>query len=110
MALWFVPYRVIRRSTQRPNRAVARVFSMPDEMLEHLGVDAVGLLVQVRDFELGLDVDLVFDVGAHAVLLGLAVLADQHEARQEDRFERHDHRQQAERDTDRTAGCRAAAC
>src|SRR3982750_1292794 len=68
-----------------------------NEMLEHLGVDAVGLLVQVRDFELGLDVDLVLDIRAHAVLLGLPILADQHEARKKDRLERRDHRQQPER-------------
>src|SRR6185312_3667024 len=80
-------------------RRIARrePFLDADEMLEHLGVDAVGLLVQVRDLELGLDVDLVLDVRTHAVLLGLPVLADQHEARQEDRLERRDHRQEAER-------------
>src|SRR5262249_19913265 len=79
------------------DRRDAECFLDPHEPVEHLLVDAVGLLVEVRDLELGLDVDLVFDVGPHAVFRGLAVLADQHEARQEDRLERHDHRQQAER-------------
>src|SRR5262249_44581672 len=66
------------------DRRDAERFLDPHEPVEHLLVDAVGLLVEVRDLELGLDVDLVFDVGPHAVFRGLAVLADQHEARQED--------------------------
>src|SRR5262245_37271495 len=75
------------------DRRDAERFLDPREPVEHLLVDAVGLLVEVRDLELGLDVDLVFDVGPHAVFRGLAGLADQHEARQEDRLERHNHRQ-----------------
>src|SRR2546423_9682229 len=66
------------------------------EAAQHLLVDVVGLLVEFGDFELGLDVDLVLDVGANLVLLDLAVLADEHEAGEEYGFERDDHCEQAE--------------
>src|SRR5262245_55527661 len=58
----------------------------------------VDLLVQVRDLQLGLQVDLVFHVAAHALLGGLTRLAEQHEDRKDDRLQRHHHRQQAERE------------
>src|SRR5919198_5421242 len=66
------------------------------EAAQHLLVEVVGLLVQLGDLELGLDVHVVLDVGAHLVLLRLTVLADEDEAGEEDGFERDDHREQAE--------------
>src|SRR5688500_3124603 len=69
----------------------------PVQAAEQHGVQLVDLVVQVRDLELGLQVDLVVDVGADAVLGRLPVLAEQHDHRQEDRLERDAHRQQAER-------------
>jgi hypothetical protein len=52
--------------------------------------------VQVLDLELGLQVDVVFDVGAHPVALDLPVLREEHEHAEDDRLERHAHRQEAE--------------
>src|SRR5436305_10123201 len=66
------------------------------EAAHHLLVDVVGLLVEFGDFQLGLDVHVVLDVGAHLVLLDLTVLADEDEAGEEDGFERDDHGEQAE--------------
>jgi hypothetical protein len=60
-------------------------------------VEAVDFLVHVRDLQFGLDVHLVLDVAADAVFFCLPVLADQHETGEEDRLERNDHCQQAER-------------
>ena len=57
----------------------------------------IDLLMQVRNLEFGLQVDLIVDVGADMVLGRLAVLAEQHDHRQEDRLKRDAHRQQAER-------------
>ena len=54
--------------------------------------------MQVGDLELGLEVDVVLDVATDAVFGDLAVLAEQHEDRQDDRFERHRHGQQTERE------------
>src|SRR4029077_9593418 len=68
----------------------------PGEAIEHLLLNAIGLVVQVGDFHFRLDVDVVLDVGPDAVLLGLPVLADQDEDRQEDGLEGHDHRQETE--------------
>src|SRR5262249_15042175 len=48
------------------------------------------------DFRLGLQVDLVIQLGPQAVLLRLAILADHHKDREKDRLQTDDHRQQAE--------------
>ena len=68
------------------------------EAAEHLFVEVVGLVVEVCDLHLGLDVDVVLDVAAHLVLLDLPVLADEDEGREEDGFEADDHRQKPERE------------
>src|SRR5829696_1093172 len=57
------------------------------EAAEHLLLEVVGLVVEVGDLHLGLDVDVVLDVGAHLVLLGLPVGADEHEGGEEDGLE-----------------------
>src|SRR6185369_14056149 len=63
---------------------------------ERLGVKAINLFVELGDFELGFEVDLVFDVAPDAVFFGLAALAEEDEDREDDRFQRDDHGEQAE--------------
>jgi len=60
-------------------------------------VQVVDLLVQVGDLELGLEIDVVFHVISHPITLGLPVLREQDEDREEDRLQRHCHGEQAER-------------
>ena len=60
----------------------------PHQPFEHVLVHLVGLLVEVRDLELGLEVDLVLDVAADPVARALAVRAEQEQRRQDDRLER----------------------
>ena len=52
--------------------------------------------MEVRDFEFGFDVHLVFNIRTHLVFLRLPILADEDEAGQKDRFQRDDHRQETE--------------
>ncbi len=52
--------------------------------------------MQVRDLEFGFDIYLVLNISTYLVFFRLPVLADQDEARQENSFQRNDHRQQSE--------------
>ena len=56
-----------------------------------------------RHFALDQEIDLQIEIGAKVRLLRESILAGEHEQRQEDRLERHHHRQQLETETDRTA-------
>ena len=49
----------------------------------HIFINAIGLLVEVRDFEFSFDIYLIFNVRPNAILLGLTVLTDKHKAGQE---------------------------
>src|SRR6266446_5056369 len=66
------------------------------ETEENVAREAVELLVQVRDFEFGLQVHVILDVGMDAVLGGLAVLAEQDEDGEKDGLERDGEREEAE--------------
>src|SRR5215469_15353404 len=63
---------------------------------QHVSLDAIELAVQLGHLELRLEVDLVLDVVLHPIARDLTILREEHEDRQDDRFERHDHRQEPE--------------
>ena len=52
-------------------------FLQPYKLFEHLLVNVVHLFVQMGDFKLGLDIDVVFDIGPYLVFGRLPVLRDQ---------------------------------
>jgi len=42
--------------------------------------------MQMRDFEFGFQIHVIFDVGVHAIFGGLPILAEQYEDGKEDGF------------------------
>ena len=63
---------------------------------EDIAGEAVDLFVEVSDFELGLQVHVILDVGMHAVFRGLAILAEQDEDGEEDGLKRDGEGEEAE--------------
>src|SRR4030095_11175518 len=67
----------------------------PLKSRHHVFVNAICLFMEVGDLQFGFDIYVVLNVGANLVLLSLTVLTDQNKARQEDGFQRNNHRQQS---------------
>src|SRR6266851_1978088 len=89
----------IRGRTNAVGLAAAGSWDRPlesSESFQHLLVKMIEFLVQMRDLQFSLDVHLVLDIASDSIFFCLPVLADQHETGEEDRFQRNDHRQQAE--------------
>src|SRR5262245_6854404 len=77
--------RGLGRDRLRRARAAERALEAV-QARQHVLAHLVDLLVQVRDLELGLEVDLVLDVAADAIARGLPVRAEQEQRRQDDRL------------------------
>src|SRR5262245_27562858 len=62
---------------------------------EHIRRQPIDFFVELHDFQLRFLIHFIFDVGADAILFHLAILAEQHEHRQDDRLQGNDHCQKS---------------